>query len=306
LSVSALSGRRDEVGRGIAFTLLAIFLFATQDAAAKFLVQDHSPFQVAMMRFWAFCAMSVFIARRKGPVLASLRSRAPKLQIVRPVLLVVDIWLFMFALESVPLAELQAITLVYPLIVTLVAIPLLGERVGLFRLSAVLAGFAGALVIVRPGGLPLDFGAFCGLASAACYAVYLALTRKVSEVDRTETSLLYVGVVGMALTTAVGVFFWRTPDAGSLGLLLYIMFTSCAAHGLIIAALAAAPASVLQPFNYSALPWGILFGYLLFGQMIDPISLGGAALIVAAGMVVMAREKLKKAPVVPPTLPGRE
>ncbi|HEV7254898.1 MAG TPA: DMT family transporter [Mesorhizobium sp.] len=298
--------RRDEVGRGIAFTLLAIFLFATQDAVSKFLMQDHSPFQVAMMRFWAFCAMSVVIARHRGSMRAALRSRAPKLQILRPVLLVVDIWLFMFALQTVPLAELQAITLVYPLIVTLVAIPFLGERVGVFRLSAVLAGFAGALVIVRPGGLPLDFGAFCALASAACYAVYLALTRKVSGVDSTETSLLYVGIVGLALTTAVGVFFWQTPDAASLGLLLYIMFTGCAGHGLIIAALATAPASVLQPFNYTALPWGILFGYLFFGQMIDSISLGGAALIVAAGMVVMARERLKKAPILPPALPGRE
>lgn len=286
--------RADDVARGIAFTLLAIFLFATQDAASKLLVQDHSPFQVAMMRFWAFCAMSVVLARRKGPFRGFFRSRSPKLQVLRPLLLVVDIWLFMFALATVPLAELQAITLIYPLIVTLVAIPLLGEKVGVFRFSAVLAGFVGALVIVRPGGLPLDFGALCGLASAACYAVYLVLTRKVAAVDPTETSLIYVGVIGLVLTSAVGVFFWQTPDAPTLGLLFYIMFTGCAGHGLIIAALGAAPASVLQPFNYTALPWGILFGYAVFGQMIDPVSLGGAALIVAAGLAVMMRERWKR------------
>lgn len=286
--------RQDDVRRGIAFTLIAIFLFATQDAVSKFLVDDYSPFQISMMRFWAFLAMAVFLVRRKGRLLPAFGTAMPWLQVLRPVLLVVDIWLFMFALQTVPLAEMQAITLVYPLIVTVIAVPLLGERIGVFRITAVLAGFGGALVIVRPGGLPLDLGALCALGSAACYAVYLVITRKVSGTDAAETSMLYVGAVGLVLTSAVGVFFWKTPDLSSLALIAYLMFSSCAAHGLIILALGAAPANVLQPFNYTALPWSILFGYVAFGQMIDFVSALGAGVIVAAGSVVMARERFKK------------
>ncbi len=286
---------KENLRKGVAFTLLAIFLFATQDATSKFLVQGFSPFQIAMMRFWAFCLMSLVLVMRKGQVLGAFRSRAPGVQVLRGLLLVVDIWFFMIAVRTVPLAELQAIMLVYPLIVTLAAIPLLGEKVGIFRFSAVFAGFLGALVIVRPGGLPFDQGAIAGLGSAVCYAIYLVLTRRVAGTDPYETSMLYVGVVGLILTTTVGVFFWQTPDWFSFLLIFYIMSTGCVAHGLIMLALAAAPASTLQPFNYTALPWGILFGYLVFGQLIDPVSLLGAGLIVAAGMVVIARERFKKA-----------
>ena len=176
--------------------------------------------------------------------------------------------------------------------VTLVAIPILGETVGLFRLSAVGIGFLGALVIVRPGGgLPLDWGVACAVGSAAFYAIYIALTRKVSGADSTATSMVYVGVVGLVLTSAVGVFFWQPMDGNSLMLMALVMVTSVAAHGTMMVALSRAPASVVQPFNYTALPWGIFLSYLVFGHLIDTVSLMGGAVIVAAGLVVMARER---------------
>ena len=166
-------------------------------------------------------------------------------------LLVADIWLFATALRTVPLAELQAITLVYPLLVTLVAIPILGEKVGVFRLTAVTVGFLGALVIVRPGGLPLDWGVGCAVLSAGLYAIYIALTRKVSSADSTATSMVYVGVVGLVLTSGVGIFFWQPMDLPSLG-----DHADGDDHldelrtALMMVALSRAPASVIQPFNY--------------------------------------------------------
>ena len=283
--------RADNVGLGIGLTVAAILIFGFQDALAKLLVQDYSPFQLAMMRFWAFAAFSIFLVARQGPLSQAFRSRYPKLQVLRGVLLVADIWFFAAALISVPLAELQAIILVYPLMVTLVAIPILGERVGLFRISVVGIGFLGALVIVRPGGLPLDWGVAFAVLSAAFYAVYIALTRKVSASDSTATSMVYVGVVGLVLTTGVGIFFWQDMDLVSLGIMVLVMVTSVAAHGLMMMALARAPASVLQPFNYLALPWGIVMSYTFFAHLIDPIALIGAAIIVGAGLVVMWRER---------------
>ena len=271
--------------------VVSILVFGVQDAVSKVLVQDHPPFQIVMIRYWAFAGFSLFLALRQAPLRQALNSGFPLLQTLRGVLLIVDIWMFATAIRTVPLAELQAITLVYPLIVTVLAIPLLGERVGVFRLVAVAAGFIGALIILRPGGLPVDAGVLFALGSSFAYAIYITLTRMVSRRDPTATSMVYVGIVGLALSTGVGVFFWTPLDLTAMLLVLVVMVTMCTGHGLMMKALSLAPASVLQPFNYLALLWGITLSFVVFGHLIDPISLFGAAVIAAAGLVVMARER---------------
>jgi drug/metabolite transporter (DMT)-like permease len=194
----------------------------------------------------------------------------------------------------VPLGELQAISLVYPLLVTLFAIPILGEKVGVFRFVAVGVGFAGALVIVRPGGLALDWGVFFAILSATLYAIYIVITRKVSGVDSAATSMAYTGIVGLVLSSAVGMFYWQPMAWGDVLLLLAVVVTTCLGHGLMIFALSMAPASTVQPFNYFSLPWAIVLSAVVFNEWIDPISLVGAGIIVAAGLVVMARERMRK------------
>jgi drug/metabolite transporter (DMT)-like permease len=283
--------RADNVSLGIGLTIAAILIFGIQDAVSKHLVQSYSPFQLAMMRFWAFAAFSLILVMRQGPLREALRSKSPRLQVLRGVLLVVDIWFFAAALKDVPLAELQAITLVYPLVVTLVAIPILGEKVGIFRFSAVTVGFLGALLIVRPGGLPLTWGVLYAILSATAYAVYIALTRKVSSQDSTATSMVYVGVVGLVMTTGVGIFFWQPMRMEDLALIGVIMVTSTTAHGLMMVALSRAPASTIQPFNYTSLPWGILLSFVFFQHLIDAVSFAGAVVIAAAGLAVMMRER---------------
>lgn len=291
MTATSPAPRVDNIGRGIAFTVTATLVFGIQDAVAKILVQTYSPFQITMMRYWAFAAFSLFLVSRQAPLRQAMRSRHPRLQVLRGLLLVLDIWSFAVAVRTVPLAELQAISLVYPLLVTLVAIPVLGERVGAFRIGAVLAGFLGALVIVRPGGLPIDWGVAFAVFSSACYAVYIALTRKVSREDATATSMVYVGLVGLVFSTAVGLFAFKPMDWQGIGLVLVVMTTTCIAHGLMMAALALAPASTLQPFNYVSLPWAITLSFVIFGHVIDPIALAGGAVIVLAGLVVMWRER---------------
>jgi drug/metabolite transporter (DMT)-like permease len=284
-------------------------VFSTQDATSKFLVQsDVSPYQMTMMRFWAFAAFSLLLAWRQGGLRDAFRSKHPVLQVARGGLLVVDIWMYVLALSTVSLAAVQSITLIYPLLVTIFAIPLLGEKVGVFRIVAVIAGFAGALLIVRPGGVPFDLGVIYAAGSGSAYALYIVLTRKVSASDTTTTSMVYTGVVGLVISSAVGVFHWQMLDATSFLLIGYIMLTGVVAHGMMIVALSTAPASVLQPFNYTSLPWAILLSVVLFHEAIDAISLLGAAIIVGAGLVVMARERLKKVPPASaePALPGKE
>lgn len=300
--------RKDNVGRGIAFVLIAILIFSTQDAATKYLASHNvSPFLMTMMRFWAFAAFSLILVARAGPIRQAFRSKQPLLQLMRGPLLVVDIWAFVLATKALHLDEVQAVVLVYPLLVTLIAIPVLGEKVGIFRLGAVFVGFLGALLIVRPGGVPLDWGVGFAVLSGACYALYLVLTRKVSSTDSTTTSMFYTGVVGLVVSSSVGMFFWQPLDTTSMLLIGYIMVTGVAAHGLMILALSMAPASVVQPFNYTSLPWSIAFSFFIFHHPVDPMTLLGAAIIVGAGLVVMARERVKNVPTrAVPELPGKE
>ena len=294
----------DQIGRAIVLTLVTIAVFGVQDVISKILVQSYSPFQTTMMRFWGFAAFSLVLVIRQAPLRQALSSKVPVLQVLRGTLLIVEIWCFARALQTVPLAELQAISLVYPLLVTLFAIPILGEQVGVFRLVAVAVGFAGAMVIVRPGGLPLDWGVLFALASAGLYSLYIVITRKVSRHDTASTSMAYTGFVGLLLSTGVGVFFWQPMGWADISLVVTIMVTTCAGHGLMVLALALAPANVVQPFNYFSLPWAIFLSVAVFGHMIDVISLMGAGVIVAAGLVVMARESWRKRAAVEPILPG--
>jgi len=299
--------RTDNIGRAIILTLITIGVFGVQDAISKILVQTYSPFQITMMRYWGFAAVALILVSRQAPLRQALASKVPVWQVLRGVLLMADIWFFALALRTVPLGELQAITVVYPLLVTLFAIPILGEKVGIFRFAAVIVGFVGALVIVRPGGLPLDWGVFFALSSATLYSIYIVITRKVSQYDSAATSLTYTAVIGLVLSAVVGVFFWQPMGWSDVLMVVVIMGTTCAGHGLMVYALSMAPASVVQPFNYFSLPWAIVLSAVVFNHWIDPISLIGAGIIVAAGLVVMARERVKRVVVVAdPTLPGQE
>lgn len=285
---------RDGVSVGIGLTLLVVAIFGIQDATAKVLVQTWSPFQVTMMRYWAFGLFSLLIVARQAPLRQAFRSRMPAWQVLRGVLLVADIWLFALAIRTVPLAELQSMSLLYPLLVTLLAIPLLGETVGPWRIGAVVAGFAGALIILRPGGLPFTIDTVFAIASAFAYGGYLVVTRKVAQVDSTPTSMVYVGVVGMVMTSAVGIWFWTPMDWRGILLVAIVMATTVSAHSLMMAALKRAPASVLQPFNYLSLPWAIVLSAFVFGHYIDGISLIGALIIVGSGLIVWMRERRAK------------
>lgn len=266
-------------------------IFGVQDALSKILVQHYSPFQIVMIRYWVFFGFAIFLVVRNSSLRRAFVSRAVGWQIARGVLLVVDLWFFAEALKTVPLGDIGAISMVYPLLVTVFAIPLLGERVGVFRMSAVLAGFVGAMLIIRPGFMTVELGVIHAVLSSVFYALYLVLTRKVSQIDTTTTSLFYVAVVGLALTSMTGIFFWQPMAIEHWGLMAGLCVTMCAAHGLVMMSLRYAPASTLQPFNYFSLPWAITLGFVVFGTLIDGFALAGALVIVAAGLIVMWRER---------------
>lgn len=285
--------------RGIVLTVIAVTVFSIQTLFTKILVQTYAPEQIIMIRFWAFAAFSLYLVLRETSLRKAFATKAPKLQFARGLILALNTWCFSTAVKTVPLPEFQSIFILYPLTVTILAAVFLGERVGMFRIGAVLLGFCGVLIILRPGGLPIDSGVLLTFLAMVTYAAYLVLTRKVSHSDSTATSLLYAGTIGLVVSTGIGIFHFKPMDPPAIAMLLVVMVTMIGGHGLTAMALKVAPATVLQPFNFLGLPYAIVFGFMVFGQLIDPISLMGATLVVAAGLIVWARERNKKATIPP-------
>ncbi len=289
------SNTNTNIPLGIGFTIVSVALFGMQDVTAKILVQTYPVAQVVMMRFWAFGLFALFLAMRHYGFSASgfakaVTSKSRGVQILRGAVLLVDILLFATGLRTLPLGEAAAITLTFPIFVTVFAIPLLGEKVGRFRWLAIIIGFIGVLVVLRPGFAVLDIGAIYILVATMLFALYVVLTRIVAQKDSTATSMLYVGVIGMVCSSVAGVFVWQSPDLYAWGIAFVLMAATTGANYFVMRAMACAPASVVQPFNYLLLPWAITLSFIVFGQVIDTISLIGAIIIVSSGLMVWLRE----------------
>ena len=276
---------------GIGFTLLSILLFGVQDVCAKLLVQDYPVPQVVMLRLWAFGGFAVFLALRQHGFAKIFHSNRPGIQFLRAFVFFADLLLFATGLRTLPLGEAASITLMFPIFVTIIAIPVLGEKVGRLRWFSVFLGFAGVLIVLRPGLAVFNIGAVFVLAATLLFAFYVVLTRLVSRDDPTATSMLYVGGVGMVVSSFVGLMVWVGPTPGAWGLIALLMLATSLANYFVMKALSFAPASVVQPYNYLLLPWAIFLGLVVFGQGIDLLALLGALVIVGSGIMVWMRER---------------
>eukprot|EP00752_Nemacystus_decipiens_P000870 g870.t1 len=195
---------QDNPTLGIALVLGAMLIFATQDAITKHLAQSYSTAQILWVRFVFYAAFALLYSLRKKPLRQCLKSARPRLQIVRSLLILAEIGTFIVAIRVLSLAEIHSLMATFPLIVTAFSALFLKEAVGVRRWAAVLVGFLGVLVILRPGVEALQPGALVALAAAAMFAGYTVLTRVVARHDDSETSLVYMAVIGAVATTAVG------------------------------------------------------------------------------------------------------
>ncbi len=279
--------------RGIALILIANLLFVGMDAVSKTLILDYPVGQILWVRYAFFAGFATALSLRSGGPLAGFRARRPVLNAVRALLLLAEIACFVVAFRYLPLADTHAIAAVYPLIITALSALVLGEFVGPRRWAAVGVGFVGVVVILRPGFSVFDPAALIPLLGAALFAIYQILTKIVARTDGLVTILLYTGWVGFAVTSLAGPLQWTPPDlqgwillptAGALGVI---------GHILLIKALEAAPASVLQPFNYTLLVWATTVGFLVFGDLPDGITVAGATIVVGSGIYTWWRERVR-------------
>ena len=280
----------EHVLKGIIALVLATLFFAAQDAITKHLTQSISVAQIVSVRFFFFSLFALIFAARKIGMKAAFHSSRPKSQIARGLLICSEIALFAYALHYLGLAEMHTIFACFPLIITALSVPFLGETVGWRRWLAVGLGFIGTLIIIRPDTGAFSPYALITLLCAFMFAIYNLITRKVSRHDRFETSLLYFGVVGFIASLLVVPFYWQSPDSEQIFWLIVISITGIFGHLLLIKALQLAPAVILQPFNYFILLWAMIIGYSVYGEVLQTYKLVGAALVVGSGVYIARRE----------------
>ncbi len=275
---------------GIALVLLATLLFASHDALSKYL----SGFYPVVMVVWArylvhSLLMAVIFLPQSG--LRVLRSRRPGLQLLRALCLGATSLLFTSGLLFLPLAEATAVNFLAPLLVTALSVPLLGEAVSRGQWAAVLAGFAGVLIIVHPGGALFTPAVLLPLASALCFSLYQLLTRKLSESDSATTSNFFAGLCNTLLMSALVPFFWQLPSLAHALWMLALGGCGMAAHLFLTQAFRHAPPALLAPFGYGQIVFAGLLGALLFGHVPDLAGLAGIALICLSGLAAAWQQR---------------
>ncbi len=282
----------DNARLGILLMVLASLVFAIQDAVSRHLASHYDIVTIVGLRFWFFAAFTVSLtAIRRGGIGKVLRTAQPWTQTIRALLLLASIWVMISSFVTLGLIESHALYSICPLLVVALAGPMLGERIGWRRWSAVLVGMMGMVVILRPGHQVFSPAAILPLSGALIFAFYVILTRRVSTTDSAETTFFYTGVIGAVATTLVMPFFW-TPmqsaaDWGWMGLLCA---TAAISHFVLIKAYQVAQVGTVQPFAYSQFLFAGLLGVIFFGEFPDGWTLIGGGLIVAAGVYALLNE----------------
>ncbi len=280
----------DPARAGILLVIAASFGFASMDAMSKVLAQDHAILQILWFRYMVFTVFALAIARRRG-VRRTLVSQRPWLQAFRALLLVAENAVFVLAFRYLPLADVHALGASAPLMVVALSVVLLGETVGIRRWSAVLVGFVGVLIIIRPGLQAIEWPLLIPLVGALMWALYQILVRLCSRTDGSDTTLLWSALVGLAATSVTGPFMWVPPDREAWALLVVLAVAGSLAHYALIKGLQLAEASAVQPYTYTLLVFAAFWGLVVFGDIPDAWTILGATIIVGSGLYTWYRER---------------
>lgn len=273
--------------------VVAMAVLTLMDATIKWLSADYHTLQILAFRsLFGFIPVLVFVTVAQGG-LTALKTRRPGAHLLRGLVITATGFLFFFALGRLPLADAYAIIFAAPLFLTALSVPLLGEKVGARRWAAVLVGFVGVLVVLRPGGTGgalVDIGAMAALAGAFGYALFGALTRLHSRTESNAALTVWSSLVTLAVAGASLPFVWTTPAPEDLALLVLTGLLGGVGTILIVRAFAMAPLAVIAPFEYTSMVWGVVLGFVLFGDLPGLSVWLGTAIVVAAGLYILFRE----------------
>ncbi|MDX1512494.1 MAG: DMT family transporter [Gammaproteobacteria bacterium] len=284
---------RDNHRHGIYWMLLTMFLFVSMDTVAKYLTGFYSVSQIVWARY-VFHVALLFLWL--GPRLPStLRTRRLGLQLARSLLLLLTTFFFFTGLSFMPMVDASVIMFVGPIVLTVLAALILGERIRVRRWVSVLVGFVGALIVIRPGTSMMQPAAVFPFAAACCYALYQIATRKLAGYDAPLTTLAYTALVGAVLCVPIAPFAWTWPDLEGWFLMVLVGLIGGLGHFCLIKSLDCAPAAVVAPFGYTSIVWSTSLGFLVFGDLPDGWTLTGGAIIIASGIYILHRERVRGA-----------
>ncbi len=287
ITAPAVAGK---TARGILLMLLATVLFTAMDAVVKGLVTSYPTIQVIWARFFGQFVIVLLVLAVRGGVRPALRTRFPRLHLLRAALQFGTAGLFFLSLSHIGLAEAQALADISPILITLGAALFLGERLGPRRVLGVVAAMVGALIVIRPGMAVFTPAALLPIGAAVCYAGFALITRRVGVQESAWTSMIYAAAFGTLAAFVMTVPVWQPIALRDLPLFLLIGVLGTGAQLCIVRSFSVAEASVVAPFAYAGILFAIFWGIVVFGEYPDAPTLVGALVIVAAGLYVWHRE----------------
>ena len=277
--------------KAITFNLLAWVMLPIMDGFAKYLSADLPVLQITWARYFftvAFTLPIMFLFFRQKLVWTD----KPKLQLIRGLILFCANISFFYAISIISLPKALTLAFIAPLIVTTFSPTFLGERVGFRRWSAVIIGFIGSLVVIRPGFVEINLASIAALGTGIMYGFYLIITRKLSTSDNPLLTLLLTGVIGAIIASIVMPFVWVEPTLNQWSMMAAIGIFACVGHLFIILSLKYADASKLAPFSYFEIITNIIIGYYIFGDFPDNWTFLGLFIIVLSGIYISRRESI--------------
>ena len=279
--------------KAITFNLLAWVMLPIMDGFAKYLRSDLPVLQITWARYFftvAFTLPIMFFFFRKNLVWTD----KPKLQLIRGLILLTANVCFFYSISIISLAKALTLAFIAPLIVTAFSPIFLGEKVGFRRWSAVIIGFIGSMVVIRPGFVEINLASLAALGTGVMYGFYLIITRKLSSSDNPLLTLLLTGVVGAIIISFVMPFVWIKPTLNQWSMMAAIGIFACVGHLFIILSLKYADASKLAPFSYFEIVTNIIIGYYFFSDFPDKWTFLGLFIIILSGIYISRRENIVK------------
>jgi drug/metabolite transporter (DMT)-like permease len=265
--------------------------FTGQDTCAKWLSASLPIAQIVWARYVGASLIALIVSRSLSRP-AILRSRRPRLQLLRSVLLFCSTTANVLAVRELQLSETATISFLTPVFVALLAGPVLGEKVSAESIIAIALGFLGVVIATRPGAGAFQPIVFVAVAGVVCNSGYVLATRKLAGADAAQTTLAWTQIAGIVFLTPILPWVWRQPSSAGAWLLMAAMGVFAATgHGILIVAHRYAPAPTLTPFTYTQLIWMIISGVVVFGQWPAPATLVGAALVIACGAYLAVKER---------------
>jgi S-adenosylmethionine uptake transporter len=280
------------VAAGMVIMLFGDFLFSLNDALAKWLVASFAVGQVLFLRsVGSAIILTPMVLRR--PIHELWRVEQPWVQVMRVVFATMDLSLFYTAVVYLPLADVMTFYMAGPIYVAAISHFLLGERIGWRRWLAVLIGFVGVVIALRPSTAMLTWPSVYGLLGSLGFAMTLVLNRQLRKTSD-ATLVTWQAVVALVVGAILAISHWKAMTPGELASLLLLGIIASAGHLLIARSLKMAPASVLAPLQYTLLIWAVILGWLFFGDLPDPQTWVGAAIIIGSGLFIFHRAKVKQ------------